>query len=90
MNQRAFILPEPLRAIVTEMDSYATMRPMAQLLEARFGNGRVLLSSLGLHQLQQYPEARALQAAIYHYLSSADFAPDQFITEETLRFLVSQ
>ncbi len=89
-NQRAFILPEPLRAIVTEMDSYATMRPMAQMLEARFGNGRVLLSSLGLHQLQQYPEARALQAAIYHYLSSADFAPDQFITEETLRFLVSQ
>lgn len=38
-NQRAVILPDtvkqPFDAIITEMDSYAFLRPMAQLFECR-------------------------------------------------------
>ena len=73
--QRAMILPERIDCIIAEMDSCVLLRPMAKLFECRCGNGRLLVSSLGLHQLTQYPEARALQAAIYRYLASDQFAP---------------
>ena len=87
-GQRAMILPRRVEAIVTEMDSYAYLRPMAQLLECRCGGGRLMLSSLGLHSLQQYPEARALQKAIYDYLAQARPLPAQELTVEEVRALV--
>ena len=77
-----------MECIVTEMDSYAYLRPMARILECRCGGGRLLISSLGLHSLQQYPEARALQSAIYRYLSSPNFAPRQEMTVGEVRDLV--
>lgn len=86
-NRRAVILPERYRAIVTEMDSYAYLRPMAQLFECRCGKGKLLFSSMGLQQLQQYPEARALLASIYRYLDSEEFAPEQEITPEVIASL---
>ena len=87
-SQRAMILPRRMQAIVTEMDSYAYLRPMAQLLECRCLGGRLMLSSLGLHRLQQYPEARALQQAIYAYLSAERPLPEQELTVEEVRGLV--
>ena len=87
-SQRAMILPRRMQAIVTEMDSYAYLRPMAQLLECRCMGGRLMLSSLGLHRLQQYPEARALQQAIYAYLSAERPLPEQELTVEEVRGLV--
>ncbi|MFY9295555.1 MAG: glycoside hydrolase family 2 TIM barrel-domain containing protein [Caldicoprobacterales bacterium] len=89
-TQRAVILPERYKAIITEMDSYAYLRPMAQLFECRCGNGRLLFSSLGLQNLQQYPEARALLNAIYRYLTSPDFKPEQVIEKEIIASLVKK
>ena len=86
--QRAILLPRRMRAIIAEMDSYAYLRPMAKLFECRCGGGRLLVSSLGLHNLQRHPEARALQKAIYDYLASDYFAPDQELTmQEAATFL---
>ena len=56
-SQRAIIFPHPVKAIVTEMDSYAYMRPMTQLAEFRCGGGKLIVSSMGLQNLQEYPEA---------------------------------
>lgn len=83
-SQRALILPRRYEAIITMMDSYARLRPMAQLLECRCGGGRLLLSTLGLQEVQQYPECRALLTSIYRYLSSPDFAPTQNIPPKAL------
>lgn len=58
--QRAVILPKRCRAIVTEIDSYAFLRPMVQLMECRCGNGKLMFSTVCLQELQQHPEARAL------------------------------
>ena len=74
-SQRAFLLPKACEAIITEMDSCAYLRPMAQLLEGRCLRGRILLSSLNLHHLQDCPEGRALQSAVYRYLASDSFRP---------------
>lgn len=87
-TQRAVILPRPMKAIVAELDSYAYLRPMAQLLEFRCGGGRVLFSTLGLQDLQEYPEARALLNSVYRYLESKDFAPGQELAPEELAELV--
>ena len=88
-TQRAIILPERYQSIITEMDSYAYLRPMTQLLECRCGKGRLLLSSMGLQNLTEYPEARALQASIYRYLGSKDFDPHQRIDPEVIDQLVA-
>lgn len=87
-SQRAIILPKQVKTIITEMDSYAYMRPMAQLLECRCGNGKLLLSSMGLQDLQQYPEARALLMSIYKYMDSDMFKPEQEIIPEIITSLV--
>ena len=50
-GQRAVILPRDYDAIITELDSYAYMRPMAQLLECRCNGGRLMISSMGLQDL---------------------------------------
>ncbi len=87
-TKRAVILPRPMKSVITEMDSYAFLRPMAQLIEFRCLKGKVLLSTMELHKSQQYPESRALQAAIYTYLSGKDFEPSEVVTEEELSTLV--
>lgn len=87
-TKRAVILPHPMKMIITEMDSYAFLRPMAQLIEFRCLKGKVLLSTMELHKSQQYPEARALQAAIYTYLSGENFEPAEELAEEELSTLV--
>lgn len=89
-SQRAVILPKRIRAIITEMDSYAYLRPMAQLFECRCGGGRLLFSSMGLQDLQQYPEARALLSSIYRYLAGGEFAPEQELDVETVASLVAE
>lgn len=86
-SQRAVILPERYEAIITEMDSYAFLRPMAQLLECRCGNGKLMFSTMGLQDLQQYPEARALLDAIYRYMESERFEPEQEIAVEVIERL---
>lgn len=87
-TKRAVILPHPMKTIITEMDSYAFLRPMAQMIEFRCLKGKVLLSTMELHKSQQYPEVRALQASIYTYLSGENFEPAEEITEEELSMLM--
>ena len=73
--------------IITEMDSFATMRPMTQLMELRSGNGRILISTMGLQDLQKYPEARALLNSIYRYLASEEFNPKDVMSYSEIESL---
>lgn len=86
--QRAVILPARIETIVAELDSYAYLRPMAMLFECRCLNGKLLFSSMGLQNIQNYPECRALLFSIYHYLSSKEFAPTQVISPEFIAGLL--
>ena len=87
-SQRAIIFPHPVKAIVTEMDSYAYMRPMIQLAEFRCGGGKLIVSSMGLQNLQEYPEGRALLDAIYQYMTTEEFSPEEEITVKEIQELV--
>jgi hypothetical protein len=85
---RAMILPPGMRSLVTGIDCYARMRNLGLLLEANVLNGRLVLSSMGLHGIQKHPEAQALLSSIIHYMASDTFNPDQSLTEDQLRELV--
>ncbi len=89
-SQRALILPKYMDTIITEMDSFATMRPMTQLMELRSGNGRILISTMGLQDLQKYPEARALLNSIYRYLASEEFNPKDVMSYSEIESLFVQ
>ncbi len=83
-SRRAFIPPEGIRSIVTVMDSYAYLRNLGMLMEFSCGRGKVLVSTMELHRLQDRPECRALLRSVYDYLASEDFQPEQEITFEEL------
>ena len=87
-SQRAMILPRRMKTIITEMDSYAYLRPMAKLIECRCRGGRLLISSMGLQHLMAYPEARALQQGIYRWLAEDAEGQCQEMTAEEVRTLV--
>ncbi len=82
-GRRALLLPRRMKAIVAEMDSCTLLRPMAQLFECRCGGGKLMVSSLGLHRLEQAPNVRALRQAVYAYTGSDLFRPEQELPPET-------
>ncbi|KAB8290336.1 glycoside hydrolase family 2 TIM barrel-domain containing protein [Bifidobacterium avesanii] len=91
-RRRAVVLPgdpEAFGSIVTELDSYAFLRPMTQLMECRCGGGRLLFSAFGLQDLAEYPEARALQAAIRAHLADRSFAPRAEVSPDAVAALVA-
>ena len=81
--RRAMLLPRRMKTIVAEMDSCMLLRPMAQLFECRCGGGRLMVSSLDLHRLEPAPNVRALQKAMYDYMASDDFLPEEELSPDT-------
>ena len=84
-SQRALLLPDGIKSIVTVMDSYAYLRNMGMLMEFKCQKGRIFVSSMGLQDQLQFPECRALLTSIYRYLASEDFLPAQEISFEALK-----
>ena len=83
-NARAMILPDHLASHITALDCYARLRNLSFLFECRIGTGMLMVSSLGLLQKQQYPEAKALLGSILAYMESDKFNPAQVVREDVL------
>jgi hypothetical protein len=58
------------------------------LLELRVGDGRILISTMGLPDLPQKPEVRALRRALLTYAKSDEFRPGTAVSAEELRALL--
>ncbi|MGF7142753.1 hypothetical protein HNQ56_001171 [Anaerotaenia torta] len=87
-NGRAMIIPGEIQPIVTVMDCYARLRRMAFLLECNAGKGKLMISSMGLLEKQEYPEVRALTKSIIRYMNSQEFVPGQELSLEMLGKLI--
>ena len=86
-GQRAAQLPDERLAggiIIRQMDSYAQLRTLAMLMEFRVGKGRLLISTMGLPDLPQKPEVRALRNALIRYTKSKTFEPKVSVTAAEL------
>ncbi len=73
---RAMVIPETVEPLLEVLDCYARLRKMAFMFERKVGEGKLLVSSLGLLGKQEYPEARALLKSIFGYMASNKFEPD--------------
>ena len=85
---RSMILPENIQALVTGIDCYAFMRRMGLLIETKAGNGKLVLSSMGLMENKAYPEVRALIDSILSYMASEKFSPKQEMSLDTLSGMI--
>ena len=74
--------------LVRQMDSFAGLRSLAMLMEARVGPGRVMISTMDLKRLEPKPEVRALENAILKYMKGDEFLPRPEMTPEELRELL--
>ena len=81
------MIPENITPLVEAMDCYARLRKMAFLWECNAFKGKLLVSSMGLLEKQQYPEVRAMLHSILSYIKTADFHPSLTLDENQLRDL---
>lgn len=74
-----------IQPLVQVLDSFSTIRTMGLLYEARIGEGKLMVSSMGLEQLRNdYPEARALKNSILNYMNSDEFDPQFEVNAEQI------
>ena len=76
--------PEP---IVESVDNFVRNRRLAQVVEARVGKGRLLMSTIDLIGCD-LPEARQLLYSLKRYMLTDDFAPRRQMTAADVRSLV--
>lgn len=83
-------LPE-VTPLVEVVDNFVKNRRLANLFEAKVGNGTLVFSSMDLMTgWETRPEARQLYISLLRYMNSADFAPSVEMTPEMLRGLKAE
>ena len=87
-DSAAMVLPDGTEPLFDVMDSYARLRRLGFIVECNAGNGKLLISSMGLLEKTQYPEVRAMLGSIYSYMESDSFCPKQTVSEKTLRKII--
>ncbi len=76
---------QSLKPIVRVIDDWNRNLPLALILEARVGNGKLLLASADLEGgFEERPSACALKNALLAYAASADFAPKLSVDESDI------
>ncbi|MHB1306062.1 MAG: discoidin domain-containing protein [Limisphaerales bacterium] len=81
-------LPRELRPVVQVIDDWNTCRKLGLVIEARVGNGRVLIGALDLtRDLETRPAARQLRRSLLDYAASSRFRPKARLEVEQLRSL---
>lgn len=78
--------PVELKPIVRIIDDWVSNRRLALLLEAKVGNGKILVSGTDLvNNLEERPEARQLLFSLKNYMSGDGFNPKVELNNEQLQ-----
>jgi hypothetical protein len=81
-------LPTSLRPIVQVIDDWFTNRRLGLVLEARVGDGRLIVTSIDLaNGLGENVVARQLRRSLLDYMASDRFAPAVELSPEQVRSL---
>lgn len=79
-------LPHSFTPIVGMIDSFRKNQRLANMLEARIGDGRILITSIDImRNLKGDPARTALRNSILRYMGSEDFNPVQSVSPEQMR-----
>ncbi len=77
-HSRAMILddtPADYRPLLQNIDTFERCHKLGTILEAKVGQGHLLICTIDLMDLMDHPEARQLYTSILHYMNSDVFAP---------------
>ncbi|MCD2425672.1 glycoside hydrolase family 2 [Niabella pedocola] len=75
--------------VVRVIDNFFKNRKMANVIEARVGKGRLLMTSVNITDgLEQRPAARQLRYSFIRYMNSTRFMPETLLTPEQLQLLI--
>lgn len=75
--------------VVRVIDNFFKNRKMANVIEAKIGKGKLILTSIDLaRDLDKRPAARQLRYSLERYITSRDFNPSVELTEAQLRQLL--
>jgi hypothetical protein len=78
-------LPKIEHPIVRVIDNFFKNRKMASVIEARVGNGKLILCSMDIsHDLDKRIEAKQFKYSLMKYAGSESFNPKTSITETQL------
>jgi len=78
-----------LKPIVRVIDNFYKNRKMANVLEARMGQGKLIITSMDIsHNLDKRPAARQLRYSLEQYMSSGNFNPAVELNAGQLAYLV--
>ncbi|MFK5972942.1 MAG: hypothetical protein QM485_06635 [Flavobacteriaceae bacterium] len=76
--------------LVRVIDNFVTNHHLANVSEAKVGNGKLVFSSIDLFSnLEKRPVARQLKQSLLKYMQSSDFDPSNAIKIEELKMLKS-
>lgn len=77
--------------IVRVIDNFYKNRKMANIIEAKVGKGKLILTSMNISQnLDKRPAARQLRYSLEQYMASDKFAPSLDLTEKQLAYLMKE
>jgi hypothetical protein len=75
--------------IVRVIDNFVRNHSLANVFEARVGDGRLLFCAIDIvTDLEKRPVARQLRASLLRYVASPDFKPQTALTADRLRALI--
>jgi beta-galactosidase len=93
-NSRSMLLtslPAGLKPIVQTIDDWNTNRRLAMIVEARVGNGSVVICTADLsNRLNSRPEARQLRASLLNYLAGPNCHPATELSADQLKMLATR
>ena len=88
INMSSF--PDDLKPIVRVIDDWVTNRPLALILEAKVGKGRILISGIDLtSELDKRPEAQQLLFSLKKYMTGGKFDPKAELQLENIKALTN-
>jgi hypothetical protein len=80
-----------VKPVVQVIDNFYKNRRLGDLIEAKVGNGKLMLCSIDLEEeALQHPEVRQLRYSILKYMNSQEFNPQVGMTEADLKKIIRQ
>jgi hypothetical protein len=82
--------PKDFRPVIQVIDGIDRNHKLGLILEAKVGNGRLIICTIDLPGLQQHPEARQLLACLYQYAGSKAHKPQKELDIPTIRQILQE
>lgn len=82
-------IDEQIQPIIQIIDNIERNHKLGLVFEVKVGEGKLLVNSCDLTQIQNTPEGKQFSYSIYKYMLSSNFDPKVSIIEEELRDLLN-